>query len=71
MKAGTIDYQAWLIGAYVYTAVGVILSNSFGKGKNKSILLSLHLILNEKTKLRKQKRMRKDCSKNNSLLSNT
>lgn len=29
------NYNAWLIGAYVFNAVSVALANSFGKGQHK------------------------------------
>lgn len=35
LNAGLIDYQSWLTGYYVYTAVGVVLGNSFSKGKKQ------------------------------------
>ena len=35
LTSGLIDYQAWLTGAYVHDAVGVVLSNAFSKGKKQ------------------------------------
>lgn len=55
MKAGTSDYQAWLIGAYVHTAVGVILSNSFGKGKKQKYLAEPISYTQRKNKTKKAK----------------
>jgi len=36
VQSQVIDYTAWLHGAYVQTAVGVVLSNAFGKKGSKA-----------------------------------